>query len=212
MTNRFHSKTIETGVSLTASDAFCLSLSSGKPLAHRHSIQAMFEVLTESQQERVIEALGWAKSPDGSQEPQEGPQEAQEATRADDCIRGALEASHVAQWTELSTRASNFGLKVWVDGSGFSIQAPDGGMWKQCATMFELRAALSDYVAHEREHGREPKPQEPPLVITMTLRAVPKMTPEEASAWKKAHPEEAARIEESIREWKRLYPEMFEER
>jgi hypothetical protein len=161
-------------------------------------LRALFAVLTASQQERAVLALGWRRVPStevlgaslgasdapsvageqlsgnesstvarsgertSANDPQRPGSEADRAARTDDLVRGALEGSHVAQWETLKASAENFGARVWVDGSGFGIQVDGDGMWRQCATLFELRAALSDWVAHERGQGREPRPATPP--------------------------------------------------
>lgn len=65
------------------------------------------------------------------------------------------EVSHVAQWLELSQRARRFGLATTLESSdGFGLMkgfAHIGGMY---ATLADLRAAISDYVAKERQAGR----------------------------------------------------------
>lgn len=133
----------------TALQAFTIASNAGDPNEAFPLILAIFKALTESQQERIVESLGWEKAEDPPRSPsQEHPEEP-----------GRDEASHVAQWIELSRRARNAGMRVWLDGpEAFGIQAPEGGVWKRCHSLYELRAAISDYVAHERAQGREPKP------------------------------------------------------
>lgn len=67
------------------------------------------------------------------------------------------EVSHVAQWLELSGRARNHKLAVTLDGAeGFRLTrafwpyTPVGGTY---TSFFDLRAAISDYVAAERLKG-----------------------------------------------------------
>lgn len=76
------------------------------------------------------------------------------------------EISHIVQWVELSMRAQNFGLQVRFSSKGFSLhhkeRSPAMAEWARggeqiggtYATLFDLRAAISDYVAAERGRGR----------------------------------------------------------
>lgn len=147
-----HDEALEGGPQKPATPVEAFSEYVSIPRRQRHSelALAIFTALTQSQQERIVEYLGWTKAP-------ESPQEAPGATIPEE--PGLAEASHVAQWIELSTRARNSGLKVWLDGpDAFAIRVGGDGMWKRCLSLYELRAAISDYVAHERTHGREPKP------------------------------------------------------
>lgn len=46
-------------------------------------------------------------------------------------------------------------------------------------------------------------------MFDVILKSMPKMTPEEAKAWREAHPEEAARVDAEIAKLRAEHPELF---
>lgn len=80
-------------------------------------------------------------------------------SEADDQDQGQLERSHIAQWCELTKRAAKFGMRVHFEWNCFRVEARsrlDPDAWvevKECQTLFEVRAAISDYVAARRAAG-----------------------------------------------------------